>query len=165
MFPEWDRAVVLVVEDDPNTLTGCVEFLTEAGFAAVGRGDGTSALEFARETTPDIVLTDIAMPGMDGFALASALHADEHTRAVPVVGMTGRWNAEMQSEAVAAGLVAMIAKPCMPSHLVAEINRVVRRSRLMAAVLNAMDDGPVRPVAPLPPAGLRNAVLRRRRTT
>ena len=56
MFPEWERAVVLVVEDDPNSLAGFVEFLTEAGFAAVGRSDGTSALAFARETTPDIVI-------------------------------------------------------------------------------------------------------------
>jgi PleD family two-component response regulator len=121
-----------------------------------------AALAFAQETVPDIVVTDIAMPGMDGFALAAALHAHERTRAVPVVGITGRWNAQMQSDAVTAGLSAMIAKPCMPSHMIAEITRVVRGSRLMAAVLTAMENGPLRSVAPLPPAGLRNAALRRR---
>lgn len=162
MFPDWDQTLVLVVEDDPNTLAGYVEFLTAAGFTAVGHTDGPSALAFTAETVPDIVVTDISMPGMDGFALAAALHAGDRTRAVPVVGMTGRWNAEMQTEAVATGLSAMIAKPCMPSHLVAEIKRVVRRSRLMTAVLNAVDDSALRTVAPLPPAGLRNAVLRRR---
>lgn len=162
MFPEWDQAVVLVVEDDPNTLAGYIEFLTVAGLAAVGHTNGPDALAFARETVPDIVLTDIGMPGMDGFALAAALHADDRTRAVPVVGITGHWNAEMQSRAVTTGLSAMIAKPCIPSHLVAEIKRVVRGSRLMAAVLTAMDNGPLRTVAPLPPAGLRNAVMRRR---
>ncbi|OFW03283.1 MAG: hypothetical protein A3H96_19475 [Acidobacteria bacterium RIFCSPLOWO2_02_FULL_67_36] len=164
MFPEWTETVVLVVEDEPNALAGYVEFLTAAGFVAVGRTDGTAALACARETVPDIVVTDIAMPGLDGFALAAALRADDRTRAVPVVGMTGRWNAEMQKEAVAAGLSAVIAKPCMPSHLVAEIKRAVRRSRLMAAVLNAVDDRPLRTVPSLPLAGLRNAVLRRRPT-
>ncbi len=164
MLADWNETLVLVVEDDPETLAGYVEFLTTGGFVAIGRKDGASALDFARETTPDIVVTDIAMPGMNGFALATALHADELTRAVPVVGMTGCWNAEMQSQAVAAGLSAMLAKPCVPSHLVAEITRVVRRSRLMAAVLTSMDVGPPRTVAPLPLAGLRNAVLRRRST-
>lgn len=165
MFPERDETVVLVVEDDANTLEGYLEFLTAAGFVAVGQPDGKAALAFARQTVPDIVVTDIAMPGLDGFALAAALRMDERTRAVPVVGMTGRWNAEMQNEAVAAGLSAMIAKPCMPSHLVAEIDRVVRRSRLMTAVLNAAQNGPLRTVTPLPLAGLRNAVLRRRTAT
>ena len=165
MSPEWDQIVVLVVEDDPNALAGYVEFLTAAGFVAVGRPDGIAALAFAAETVPDVVVTDIAMPGLDGFGLAAALHDDDRTRAVPVVGMTGRWNAEMQSEAVAAGLSTMIAKPCMPSHLVAEIRRVVRGSRLMTAVLTAMDNGPLRTAAPMPSTGLRNAVLRRRSGT
>ena len=165
MFPDWSQTVILLVEDDPETLDGYVEFLTSAGFVAVGRRSAAAALAFVEETTPDIVVTDIAMPGMNGFALATALHAGEKTRAVPVIGMTGCWNAEMQSQAVSAGLSAMIAKPCVPSHLVAEIKRVVRRSRLMAAVLTAMDNESLRTVAPLPSAGLRNAVLRRRSTS
>lgn len=165
MTPEWDQTLVLVVEDDANTLAGYVEFLSAAGFVTVGHANGADALTFAHETTPDVVLTDIGMPGMDGFELAAALHSDGRTRAVPVVGVTGRWNSEMQNKAVATGLSAMIAKPCVPSHLVAEITRVVRGSRLMAAVLSAMDNGPLRTVAPLPPAGLRNAVMRRRSST
>jgi DNA-binding response OmpR family regulator len=164
MSPDRKEMLVFVVEDDPNTLAGYLEFLTTAGFVAVGLPDGAAALALAEETVPDIVVTDIAMPGLDGFALAAALHADDCTRAVPVVGITGRWNAEMQNQAVAAGLSAMIAKPCMPSHLVAEIERVVRQARLVTAVLNA-DDRRQRSRAPLPAAGLRNAVLRRRTAT
>jgi PleD family two-component response regulator len=157
--------MVLVAEDDPNTLAGYLEFLTSKGFVAVGHTDGAAALAFAQQTVPDIVVTDIAMPGLDGFALTAALRMHERTRAVPVVGMTGRWNAEMQSEAVAAGLSAMIAKPCMPSHLVAEIERVVRRARLMAMVLDSLDNTALRTVTPQPVAGLRNAAMRRRGST
>lgn len=165
MFPESEDTLVLVVEDDAHTLAGYLEFLTAAGFVAVGQPDGKAALEFTRHTVPDIVVTDIGMPGLDGFALAAALRMDERTCAVPVIGVTGRWNSEMQNEAVAAKFAGMIAKPCLPSHLVAEINRVVRRSRLMAAVMTAVDNGPLRTAPPLPPAGLRNAVLRRRSAT
>lgn len=152
---------MLVVEDDANALSGYIEFLTAAGFVAVGQPDGTAALAFASGTVPDVVVTDITMPGLDGFALAAALHADERLRAVPVIGITGRWNAEMQTKAISAGLSAMIAKPCVPSHVVAEIDRVLRRTRLMAAVLDSFDNSALRTVPPLPPAGLRNAVRRR----
>jgi DNA-binding response OmpR family regulator len=155
------ETVVLVVEDDPNTLSGYLEFLTAAGFVAVGHADGTAALEFLRETIPHIVLTDISMPGVDGFALAAALHADRRMRGVPVIGITAHWNAEMQAHAVAAGFSAMIAKPCIPSHVVAEIERALRRSQLMTAVLNAVDNSGLRTIESLPPAGLRNAARRR----
>lgn len=152
---------MLVVEDDPHALSGYVEFLSAAGFVAVGHPDGGAALLFARDTPPDVVVTDITMPGLDGFALAAALHADEGMRSVPVIGITGHWNAEMQAKAAASGLSAMIAKPCVPSHIVAEIERVLSRSRLMAAVLNSLDNSALRTAPSLPPAGLRNAVRRR----
>ena len=127
MFPERSETVVLVAEDDPNALAGYLEFLTAAGFVAVGRTDGSAALALALETVPGVVVTDIALPGLDGFALATALRANERTRMIPVVGLTGQWNTEMQANALRAGLSVMIAKPCMPAHLVAEIDRVLRR--------------------------------------
>jgi DNA-binding response OmpR family regulator len=153
-----EDTVVLVAEDDPHALSGYVEFLTAAGFVASGCSDGNEALAAAVDTVPDIVVTDIAMPGLDGFGLASALRADRRTRHVPVVGMTAHWTPDMQNDAHRAGLSAMLLKPCLPAHLLAEVERVLRHARLMAAVLgqDALEaDAPV-------PVGLRNAVLRRR---
>lgn len=63
------------------------------------------------ETVPDIVVTDIAMPGLDGFGLAAALRADRLTKHVPLIGMTAHWTAEIQSEAQRAGFSAMLLKP------------------------------------------------------
>jgi CheY-like chemotaxis protein len=151
--------VVLVAEDDPHALSGYVEFLSTAGFVASGRGDGREALARALETVPDIVVTDIAMPGLDGFGLAAALRADRLTRHVPLIGMTAHWTAEIQSEAQRAGFSAMLLKPCLPTHLLAEIERVLRHARLMAAALGRETPEQVEPVLPV---GLRNAVLRRR---
>jgi CheY-like chemotaxis protein len=150
--------VVLVAEDDPHALSGYLEFLERSGFVASGTGSGTEALEIALQTVPDIVVTDIMMPGLDGFALAAALRTELRTRHVPIVGMTGHWSAEMQKDAHRAGLSAMLLKPCLPAHLLAEIERVLRHARLMSAALGCdtvigLERGT--------PVGLRNAVRRR----
>lgn len=150
--------IVLVAEDDPHALSGYLEFLGRAGFVASGSGDGQEALGLALETVPDIVVTDINMPGLDGFALAAALRADRRTRHVPIVGMTAHWTAEMQTEAQRAGLSAMLLKPCLPAHLLAEVERVLRHAKLMNAALGHVTVG----AEPALPVGLRNAVRRRK---
>jgi CheY-like chemotaxis protein len=150
--------VVLVAEDDPHALSGYLEFLGRAGYVATGSADGKAALGLAVETVPDIVVTDINMPGLDGFGLAAALRADRRTRHVPLLGMTGHWNTEMQNEAARSGFSAMLLKPCMPAHLLAEVERVLRHAKLMNAALGQLTVG----AEPALPVGLRNAVLRRR---
>lgn len=148
---------VLVVEDDAPALSGYLEFLSRAGFAAAGCDNGAEALGLAVDTLPDIVVTDIMMPGLDGFALATALRADCRTRHVPVLGMTGHWTIEMQSAAHRAGLSAMLLKPFVPAHLLAEVERVLRHARLLSAALGHATVG----MEPAVPVGLRNAVRRR----
>ena len=153
-----EGTMILVAEDDPHALSGYLEFLCRSGFVATGSADGKEALSIAVETLPDIVVTDINMPGLDGFALAAALRADRRTRHVPLLGMTGHWNTEMQIEAQRSGFSAMLAKPCMPAHLLAEVERVLRNAKLMSAALGTVTVG----AEPALPVGLRNAVLRRR---
>lgn len=155
MEPTRGQTMVLVAEDDQNALSGYVEYLTAAGFAASGRSDGAEALATALEIVPDIIVTDIAMPGLDGFSLASRLRAEGRTKHVPLVGMTAHWTAEMQNDAHRAGFSAMLLKPCLPAHLLAEVERVLRHSRLMAAAFG-------HEVEPALPVGLRNAVMRRK---
>jgi CheY-like chemotaxis protein len=116
---------VLVVEDDPSTLSGYVEYLTSAGFLATGFADAERALAVACDSPPAAVVTDITMPGMDGFALAKALHQDTRTRHVPVIGLTANWYAEVKTRAAAAAMRTVLLKPCSPAHLVAELERVL----------------------------------------
>lgn len=149
---------VLVAEDDPHTLSGYLEFLGRSGFNASGSSNGKEALGLAIDNIPDIVVTDIMMPELDGFALAAALRTDHRTRHVPVIGMTAHWTAEMQSEAQRAGFSAMLLKPCLPAHLLAEIERVLRHAKLMNAALGHVTVG----TDPALPVGLRNAVRRRK---
>ena len=150
--------IVLVAEDDPHALSGYVEFLSTAGFVAYGRGDGREALSTALEIVPDIVVTDIAMPGLDGFALAAALRADSLTRHVPILGMTAHWTSDTQSNGQRAGFSAMLLKPCLPTHLLAEIERVLQSAKSAVAEVGRRTTE----VESALPVGLRNAVLRRR---
>jgi CheY-like chemotaxis protein len=115
---------VMVVEDDANTLTGYLEFLSAAGFEPTGVSDGAEALRIAVAHPPAAVVTDITLPGMNGFALATALRHDTCTRDIPVIGLTAFWGVEVRSKAAESRMRAVLAKPCVPAHLVAELHRV-----------------------------------------
>lgn len=151
------NTVILVVEDDEHARSGYLEFFGASQFVAWGSDDGTDALARALEIVPDVVVTDIMLPGLDGFGLAAALRADHRTRHIPIVGMTGHWTPVIQRDAQRAGLSAVLLKPCSPAHLLAEVERVLRHARLLAAALGQASVGG----EPALPVGLRNAVRRR----
>ncbi len=116
---------VMVVEDDANTLSGYLEFLSAAGFDPMGVSDGAEALKMAFEHPPAVVVTDITLPGMNGFALATALQDDSRTRSIPVIGLTAHWGVEVRGKAAECCMKAVLVKPCVPAHLVAELHRVL----------------------------------------
>ena len=117
---------VLVVEDDPSTLSGYVEYLTGAGFLATGSRTRRMPSRLPSTAPPAAVVTDITMPGMDGFALAKALHQDDADPA--------RAGHRADRELVRRGqdprgrrarCEPCCLKPCSPAHLVAELERVL----------------------------------------
>lgn len=124
---------VLIVEDDGHALSGYVEYLSTAGYDVTGVADGASALAVALQRVPEVVITDITMPGMSGFELAAALRNDSRTRAVPVIGMTAHWTRDVHMRAADVNMATVLLKPCAPAHLAAELRRVLgvgRRSPL-----------------------------------
>ena len=124
-----DAYQVLVVEDDVNALSGYLEFLGAAGFDPTGVSNGADALPLALRNPPAAVVTDITLPGMSGFDLAAALHYDMRTRHVPVIGLTAHWSPDIRTRASDVAMQAILVKPCVPSHLVAELERVLDRTR------------------------------------
>jgi DNA-binding response OmpR family regulator len=116
---------VLIVEDDLNALSGYLEFLTAAGFEVTGVADGAEALSLALANPPAAVVTDITVPGMNGFELAAALREDARTRSIPVIGLTGHWSADVHARAREVAMQVILSKPCNPAHLVAEIQRLL----------------------------------------
>jgi len=122
--------LVLLVEDDPLAREGYAEFLESGGFRVAQCASAEDAYSQSLELVPDIVVTDIALPGRDGFTLAMDLRVQARTRGIPVVAMTAYWASDVHERADRAGMTAILMKPCQPDHLIAELNRVLDRSRL-----------------------------------
>jgi CheY-like chemotaxis protein len=121
--------VIVLAEDDQAARAGYSEFLASKGYEVVEVATGPDLLRAVRERFPDAVVTDIALPGLDGFAVTVALKADPRTRTIPIIGMTGHWSAEVGERGTAIGLVALLMKPCLPDHLAAELERALANGR------------------------------------
>jgi CheY-like chemotaxis protein len=109
---------VLLVEDDRDGRRMYAEWLTHAGFRVDEAHNGFQALERAFEKTPDVIVTDLNIPGIDGFELTRRLKHDPRTREVPVLAVTGYAAfASDPARARRAGCDAVLSKPCTPDDL------------------------------------------------
>jgi CheY-like chemotaxis protein len=122
--------LVLLVEDDPLAREGYAEFLETGGFRVAQCASAEDAYSQTLALVPDIVVTDIALPGRDGFTLAADLRVQARTRGIPVVAITAYWASDVHERADKAGMTAILMKPCQPDHLIAELHRVLERARL-----------------------------------
>ncbi len=117
--------LVLVVEDYQDTREMYAAYLQFSGFRVAEAANGLEALEKTRELLPDIILMDLALPKIDGWEATRRLKADERTRHIPIVALTGHALAGHAEGARQAGCDAFVTKPCLPDALVAEIQRVL----------------------------------------
>lgn len=128
-MPQQDP-LVLLVEDDAQARDGYAEFLERGGFRVAQAGSAEEALEQSSAVLPDVIVTDISLPGRDGFTLAMDLKCTNRTRGIPVVAMTAYWATDVHERADRAGITSILLKPCQPEHLIAELQRVLHRTRL-----------------------------------
>jgi CheY-like chemotaxis protein len=87
------------------------------------------ALQRAVDTAPDIILMDLSLPVMDGWEATRRLKADDTTKDIPVLAVTGHALSGVSNEAKKAGCDGFITKPCLPEDLVAEIRKVLGGTR------------------------------------
>ena len=120
---------VLVVDDDPAARMLCSATLQEEGLHVLEASDGRRGLARARLDAPDLVVTDIAMPGFSGFELAEALRRDTLTSAIPVIFLSGETSVNHQARARELGALAYVTKPFDPPTLVALVASVLARFR------------------------------------
>lgn len=116
-------ARVLIVDDDPAMRLLCSVNLQLAGLDVLEAPDGRLALARARADRPDLVVTDIAMPDLDGFQLAEALRRDRRTRRIPLIFLSGQVADQNRVRALELGALAYLTKPFDPetfSKLVAD---------------------------------------------
>ncbi len=124
---------VLLVEDDQDGRRMYAEWLTGAGFRVSEAHNGLQALERALDSLPDVVVTDLNIPGIDGFELTRRLKHDPRTRDIPVLAVTGYAAfAADPGRARRAGCDAVLPKPCSPDDLESAIRSLIHeRSRPM----------------------------------
>lgn len=120
--------LVLVVEDDPETRQFYTAALAGEGFVVDQAHNGHQALEKALAQPPDLVLMDIAVPGIDGIELCKRLRAEAQTRHVPILAVTGYEDRQYPDRALLAGANNVLIKPCDPELLVAETKRLLAAS-------------------------------------
>lgn len=131
---------VLIVDDQPHNLAAMQQAL-EGEHRLLFARNGFEALEAARRMQPSIVLLDIQMPDMDGYATCRALHADPRTEAIPVIFVTSLSETGNESAGFDAGAVDYIVKPISPAIVRARVNThlsLVRASKLEASYRDAI---------------------------
>lgn len=116
---------ILIVEDDLETRLFYSDALARGGFRIDQAHNGHQALEKALQCLPDLILTDIAVPGMDGIELCRRLRADERTRDIPLLAITGHDDRHYPDRARLAGADHVLIKPCDAEQIVIEARRLL----------------------------------------
>ena len=121
--------LILVVDDYEDAREMYAEYLRFCGFRVAEARNGNEALEQAFSLMPDLILMDLSLPGMDGWEATRRLKADERTRHIPVVALTGHALAGASEGAKNAGCDSFVTKPCLPDDLVVEVRRMLTLAR------------------------------------
>jgi len=117
--------LILVVDDTRDTRELFVEYLRMAGFQAEQAESGTQALDKAATLRPAAIVMDLEMPEMDGWEATRRLKADEQTRGIPVVALSAHVMEGARKKATEAGCAGFLSKPCYPSQVSEELQRVL----------------------------------------
>ncbi len=112
---------VLVVEDSDDLRESYARWLETVGYRVLQARDGAEALKQASEFPPDLVLLDVSLPGMDGYAVAEHWQHDPGMASVPVIVLSGRSGDEFERNSHGAGAVLALTKPCTPDVILAAI--------------------------------------------
>lgn len=133
------RDVALVVDDSPETLRLLTDALDGAGMTVMVAMDGAAAIRIVEQITPDIVLLDAMMPGIDGFETCRRLKRDAGLADVPVIFMTGLSETEHIVRGLEAGGVDYVTKPIVIEVMLARIRVHLFNARLTQSARNALD--------------------------
>jgi len=123
------QPLILVVDDYQDAREMYAEYLQFSGFRVAEAKNGNEAVEQAFALKPDLILMDLSLPGMDGWEATRRLKADDRTKRIPIVALTGHALAGASEGAKKAGYDSFVTKPCLPDDLVVEVRRMLGTAR------------------------------------
>ena len=118
---------VLVIDDEAPIRLLCRVNLEAEGMQVIEAADGPAGLEQAREQTPDVVLLDVMMPGLDGWRVAEHLLEDERTNEIPIIFLTARAEFRDRARGLDIGGVDYVTKPFNPLELAPLVRELLAR--------------------------------------
>ena len=118
---------LLVVDDDPGLLLAVSETLRAEGYEVQTARRGAEAMVRVAEALPDLIISDIRMPGMDGYGLVRNLRASPRSRLVPIIFLTAKDDTADRITGFRTGVDAYVTKPFEPEELVAIVKGILER--------------------------------------
>jgi PAS domain S-box-containing protein len=141
---------ILLVDDNADMREYVSRLLTQAGYAVEAVADGVTALRSARKYKPNLVLTDVMMPGLDGFGLLRELRTDPRLAEMPIILLSARAGEEARIEGMRSGADDYLVKPFSGRDLLARVESHLKMARLreeanvaakrLAAIVESSDD-------------------------
>jgi len=133
---------IMVVDDDPDTVSILARHLQREGFVAIEAVSGVECLRIAREHPVDVILLDLMMPDMDGFEVCRALKEETNTAEIPIIMITARDDLDARAEGMRLGVSDFLAKPVFRRQLANRIRaqlEVVAAGRATEAALSNLE--------------------------
>jgi CheY-like chemotaxis protein len=130
--PAETPSLILIADDNADTREMYTLYLNMVGHRVETAEDGHEAILKARAMHPDLIVMDLQMPKLDGWAAIRELQSRAMTAAIPVIVLTGHdFNEYLKPAALAVGAVSYLMKPCLPEHLAREVSArlTARRNR------------------------------------
>jgi two-component system, cell cycle response regulator DivK len=116
---------ILLVEDNPHNRKIFSGMLAHAGFTVLEAEDGHEALNLA-ELSPDLILMDLSIPGIDGWEVTKRLKSAPKTKGIPIIALTAHAMRGDEERAIQAGCDGYLAKPISPKKVVEEVKRYLK---------------------------------------
>jgi DNA-binding NarL/FixJ family response regulator len=126
---------LLVVDDEAKLLRAVAVTLREEGYEVATARSGAEALVSVNASVPDLIVSDIRMPGMDGYQLARALRSNPRTELIPVIFLTAKGERKDRLAGIRTGVDAYLTKPFDPEELLAVVSNILSRVERTSAEL------------------------------
>lgn len=129
---------ILIVDDEPKLLGAVAETLSEEGYQVTTAKSGMEALVQLAESLPDLIISDVRMPGMDGYQLVGTLRSNPRTELIPIIFLTAKGRREDRISGFRNGVDAYVTKPFDPEELLVIIANILNRAARISAELSRL---------------------------